>query len=80
MREFGQELVLIWEGSDGVKWKLLLLLLIFNLFDREREPESRGSGGQREREKQALHQAGRPMQGSFPGPWDHDLSQKQTLN
>jgi len=33
-----------------------------------------------EREKQVPHGAGSPMWGSVSGPWDHDLSQRQTLN
>jgi len=50
------------------------------LFDRELESTSRGSGRQREREKQDLRRAGSPTWGSIPGPWDHDLSRRQTLN
>ena len=33
-----------------------------------------------EREKQAVCWAGSLTQGSIPGPWDHDLSQRQMLN
>ena len=32
----------------------------------------------RQREKQAP--CGEPDENSIPGPWDHDLSQKQMLN
>ena len=31
-------------------------------------------------EKETPHWAESLMWGSIPGPWDHDLSQKQTLN
>ena len=37
-------------------------------------------GGHREMEKQAPHWAGSTTQGSIPGPWDQDLSRRQTLN
>ena len=47
------------------------------LFTRERERER---SSQRWREKQAPFGAGSLMQDSIPGPLDHDLSQKQTLN
>ena len=33
-----------------------------------------------EREKQSPCWAGSPMWGLIPGPWDHDLSQRQLLN
>ena len=46
------------------------------LFDKEGERDYK----QAEREKQASHPAGSPMWGSIPGPWDHDLSRRQTLN
>ena len=35
---------------------------------------------QRERENQAPNWAGSLMLGSIPGPWDHDLSQRQMFN
>ena len=38
------------------------------------------SGWGAEREKQTSHWAGSPTQGSIPGPSDHDLSWRQTLN
>lgn len=34
---------------------------------------------QREKGKETPHCAGSPMRGSVPGPWDHDLSQRQML-
>ena len=59
-----------------------------NLFEREtqckieRKIESTSGGeGQWEREKQTPHWAGDPpppRQGSIPGPWDHNLSWRQT--
>ena len=44
------------------------------------ESTSKGSGRQKEREKQASHRAGSPIQNSIPGPWDQDLGWKQMLN
>ena len=49
------------------------------LFERERLRASM-SEGQRQREKEAPCSAGSWMQGPTPGPWDHDLSQRQRLN
>ena len=48
---------------------------VIYLFDRE--STSRGSGRQREREKQAPRWAGSLMWDSIPGPRDHDLSQRR---
>ena len=60
-------------------WVFFKKILYISL--TERVSPSRGSGRQREREKQAPHGAGSPMMwDSIPGPWDHDLSQKQMLN
>ena len=36
-------------------------------------------GAEGQREKQVLYGAGSWMWGSIPGPWDHDLSQRQML-
>jgi len=36
--------------------------------------------GEWEREKQASCRAGSPMWDLIPGPWDHDLSRRQTLD
>ncbi|XP_064447640.1 gamma-aminobutyric acid receptor-associated protein-like 1 isoform X5 [Mirounga angustirostris] len=47
----------------------------FYLFIHERQRER-----QRQREKQASRGAGSPMRDSIPGPRDHDLSRRQTLN
>ncbi|XP_073733643.1 LYR motif-containing protein 4 isoform X1 [Callorhinus ursinus] len=47
---------------------------------RETQREREHKQGQWEREKQASRGAGSPVQGSNPGPWDHDLSRRQTLN
>ena len=48
-------------------------------FFRQRASKSMSCGEkQRERKKQTALRAGSPMQGSVPGPWDHDLSQRQT--
>ena len=48
------------------------------LFQRKREREymREHKQGERQREEQTPHSA---MWGSIPGPWDHDLSQTQTL-
>ena len=43
------------------------------LFMRDREREA-----ERQREKQAP--CGKPDMELHPGPWDHDLSQRQMLN
>ena len=50
---------------------------IIFIYLRERTG-ARGNGG--EKEKQAPHWAESPTWGSIPGLWDHDLSQRQTLN
>ena len=44
-----------------------------------RESKNRGEG-QRERERSRLPRVESPIQGSIPGPQDHDLSLRQTLN
>ena len=44
---------------------------------KKREITSRGKG---QREKQTSCWAGSLTWGSIPGPWDHDLSQRQMLN
>ena len=48
--------------------------------ERESVHTGRGSGRQREKEKQALRRAGSPMQDSIPVSWDYDLKRRQTLN
>ena len=48
------------------------------LFDRQRSQVGREAGRERGG-KQAPHGAEGPMRGSIPGPWDHDLSQRQRL-
>ena len=59
----------------AVKVVLFFFFKIFIcLFERENEQ------GERQREKQIPHGAGKPTQGWIPGPWDHDLSQRQLLN
>ena len=50
--------------------------------ERERESMS-GAGvgvGRGQREKQTPCWTGSPIQNSIPGPWDHNLSQRQMLN
>jgi len=51
-------------------------LLFIYLTEREREHKQ----GQEEREKQAPRCAESLTQGLIPGPWDHDLSQRQPLH
>ena len=67
--------------SEG--WYFIILSLYY-LFDREREREqastSKRGGRWREREKDTPCWPGSPTQGLIPGPWDHDLSQRQMLN
>ena len=46
--------------------------------ERKRKHTSRPSDRQMEREKQPPRWAESPTWGSIPGPWDHDLSCKQT--
>ncbi|XP_073740989.1 promotilin isoform X1 [Callorhinus ursinus] len=53
-----------------------VLLSTQNETQREREHKQ----GKWEREKQASRRAGSLMRGSIPGPWDHDLGRRQTLN
>ena len=57
--------------------KILFICQRESTTERKRE-HSWGSG--RQREKRALHWARSPMQDLIPGPWDHDLSRRQTLN
>ena len=47
--------------------------------DTQRESEGQRHR-QRGKEKQASHRAESLTWGSIPGPWDHDLSQRQMLN
>ena len=50
--------------------------LYIYLTERERESASTSRGSCRQRGRSRLL----TQQGSIPGPWDHDLSQRQTLN
>lgn len=45
----------------------------------ESRVKAEAGGGEREREKQASRRAGTLMQGSVPGPWDHELGQGRGL-
>ena len=47
------------------------------LFEKDRDNDRENTN---EREEQAPHWAGNLMWNSIPGPWDHDLSQRQMLN
>ena len=59
----------------NIKISLFKKDLFIYLFIWERAQQK-----EREREKQTPRWAGSPMQGLIPGPWDHDLSQRQMLN
>lgn len=58
--------------------KVLFFLRILFIYLTQREKAHRQ--GKREKEKQAPHWARSLMQGSIPGPQDHDLSQRQMFN
>ena len=74
---FPQSIVNIMES--GVLW---IFLLRFYLFIWESEWVRKHKEGEEKRksEKQDPHWAGSLTWGSNPGPWDRDLSQRQTLN
>jgi len=61
---------------------MVFFFKIFKIYSFERDTEREHKQGerQRERKKQTPCSAGSPTWGSIPGPWDHDLSQKQTLS
>ena len=63
-----------------ISYLLSLVFLILYLFTWERLRAQAGGAAEREREKQAPCWAGSPMRGSIPGPWDHDLNWRKTLN
>ena len=50
------------------------------LWERERKSMSRRGWVEAESKKQTLCWEGSPTQGSIPGPQNHDLNQRQTLN
>ena len=53
---------------------LKILFIIYWFICKHKQSE-----WQREREKQTPCWAGNPIRGSIPGPWDHNLSQRQQL-
>ena len=57
-----------------------LKILFIYLTERETAREREHKQGEWERKKQAHSRAGSLMQGSIPGPQDHALSRRQTLN
>ena len=61
---------------------VLFLKDFIYLFDRERDSqqEREHKQGEWERKKQAPRGAGNLIWGLIPGPWDHALSRRQTLN
>ena len=62
--------------------RVILLKIFKNSFEREREREQEHEQGEvrgRGRSKLPTEQ-GTQCWGSIPGPWDRDLSQKQTLH
>ncbi|VCX31594.1 unnamed protein product, partial [Gulo gulo] len=69
-------------SGGGSRWLLSVLDSEASVFPEEcvrASTHSRGSSMQREREGQ-ICQAGSLMRGPMPGPWDHNLSRRQTLN
>jgi len=59
--------------------RLNIFFLRFYLFDRDTVREGTQAGGAGEAEA-GFPLSREPMRGSIPGPWDHDLSRRQTLN
>jgi len=57
---------------------ITIFLIFIYLFIFQRVGEHKQ--GEWEGEKQASRWAGSLMRGSIPGPWDHDLSRRQTFN
>ena len=53
------------------------ILFIFEKMQKRAQAEGAAEG---ERENQTPHWAGSPTWNSILGPWDHDLSQRQTFN
>ena len=68
-----------WRCSKSNLYVISFLKTFFkdfiSLFERQRTWR-----GEEQREKQTPCWAGSPTQDSIPGPWDHDLSRRQTLN
>ena len=69
-----------WVWGDCVLFDCLFKILFIYLTERESMREHKHGELQREREKQTPCWAGSPMWCSIPGPWDHNLNQRQTLN
>ena len=67
------------KDHNGLIMQFIFFKVLF-IFLTERERTHRQSSKQREREKQAPRWAESPIWGSILGSWDHDLSQRQTLN
>ena len=57
--------------ANGIVFKILFI------WEGERKRESEGAKGEGEADSLLSKE---PSWGSILGPWDHDLSQKQTLN
>ena len=73
----------LFERKDSILFYscyIIIYLFILFIHEREREVHMSWGEGQRERDKQTPHWAGSLKQDSVPGPGDHDLSQRQTLN
>ena len=64
---------LLW-SSETLKFSLFFKDFIYST--EERESTTRGEG----EEEASFLLSGEPVWGSIPGPWDHDLSQRQKLN
>ena len=69
-------------GPWYVDFFFFKILLIWQRVESQRAQVWWGCGEEqwRKQEKQAPHWGGSPMRGSIPGPWDHDLSQRQMHN
>ena len=62
------------EYLRGKASKMQFLKIYLFIRERHREKAGRQAEGEAGRDRQS------PMQGSIPGPWDYDLSRRQTLN
>ena len=65
-------------GSCDMNFIYLFKDFTYLVTEREKERERIKQGEQRQTEGEGG--AGCPMQNSISGPWDRDLSQRQTLN
>ncbi|XP_064436551.1 ADP-ribosylation factor-like protein 6 isoform X2 [Mirounga angustirostris] len=76
----GQAIIFVIDSSDRLRMVVAKEELDTMLNHPEREKETSREEEGRQRKKQASCSAWSPMWDSIPGPWDHDLSQRQTFN